>query len=67
METEDTRESIEELSTIFSTANFPCNSNDNTNNLGMEEDEDELNIGMGCLSMSSKLFIGSQSYIIRSL
>ncbi|KAK3224305.1 hypothetical protein Dsin_011330 [Dipteronia sinensis] len=44
VETEDSRESIEELSTIFSTVNFPCNSNDNTNNLGMEEDEDELNI-----------------------
>ncbi|KAK2657637.1 hypothetical protein Ddye_010689 [Dipteronia dyeriana] len=42
---EDTRESIEKLSTIFSNANFPCDSDDNSNNhLGKEEDEDELNI-----------------------
>ncbi|KAH7566170.1 hypothetical protein JRO89_XS08G0109400 [Xanthoceras sorbifolium] len=43
VETEDTRESIEELSTIFSTANFPCDS-ENTDNLGMEDDENEFNI-----------------------
>lgn len=44
METEDTKESIEELSTIFSTANFPSDS-ENIDNLALKEDEDELNIG----------------------
>lgn len=39
VETEDTRESIEELLTIFSTANFQCDS-ENIDNVGMEEDEE---------------------------
>ncbi|XP_044461920.1 uncharacterized protein LOC123193167 isoform X3 [Mangifera indica] len=43
VETEDTKESIEELSTIFSTANFPSDS-ENIDNLVLKEDEDELNI-----------------------
>ncbi|XP_031269259.1 uncharacterized protein LOC116127759 isoform X2 [Pistacia vera] len=43
VETEDTKESIEELSTIFSIANFPSES-ENTDNLALEEDEVELNI-----------------------
>lgn len=40
---EDTRESIEELSTIFSVANFPSDT-ESTENLTMDEDEDELDI-----------------------
>lgn len=43
METEDTKESIQQLSVIFSNANFPSDA-DNNDNLSM--DEDELNIGM---------------------
>ncbi|KAJ0097649.1 hypothetical protein Patl1_29274 [Pistacia atlantica] len=43
VETEDTKESIEELSTIFSIGNFPSDS-ENTDNLALEEDEVELNI-----------------------
>lgn len=38
VETEDTKESMDELSTIFSTVNFSCVSEN-------EEDQDELNIG----------------------
>ena len=45
MENEDTKESFEELSTIFSTANFQLNA-ENTDNLAMGEDDDELNIGI---------------------
>lgn len=47
METEDTKESIEELSTIFSTANFPFDA-ENTENKAMDEDDDQLDIGI-CL------------------
>lgn len=43
METEDTKESIEELSTIFSTANFPFDA-ENTENQAMDEDDDQLDI-----------------------
>ncbi|KAK8304591.1 hypothetical protein V6Z12_D03G002700 [Gossypium hirsutum] len=43
METEDTKESIEELSTIFSTANFPCEV-ENKDNQAVDEDEIDLNI-----------------------
>ncbi|KAK9012346.1 hypothetical protein V6N11_040403 [Hibiscus sabdariffa] len=43
METEDTRESIEELSTIFSTANFPSEV-ENKDNQTADEDEIDLNI-----------------------
>lgn len=45
METEDTKESIEELSTIFSTANFPFDA-ENTENQAMDEDGDQLDIGI---------------------
>lgn len=44
METEDSRESIQELSVIFSNENFPCDV-DNNDNLTIDEDEVELNIG----------------------
>ncbi|XP_022740862.1 uncharacterized protein LOC111292647 isoform X2 [Durio zibethinus] len=43
VETEDTRESIEELSTIFSTANFPCEV-ENRDNQAMDEHEINLDI-----------------------
>ncbi|XP_073219915.1 uncharacterized protein [Cicer arietinum] len=43
METEDSRESIQELSVIFSNENFPCDV-DNNDNLTIDEDEVELNI-----------------------
>ncbi|KAH9662356.1 Lgl C domain-containing protein [Citrus sinensis] len=43
VEREETWEIIEELATIFSTANFQCDS-ENTVNLDLEEDEDLLNI-----------------------
>ncbi|GAU46589.1 hypothetical protein TSUD_186580 [Trifolium subterraneum] len=43
METEDSRESIRELSVIFSKENFPCDADDN-DNLTIGEDEVELNI-----------------------
>ncbi|GMI68258.1 DUO1-activated WD40 1, Tomosyn-like [Hibiscus trionum] len=43
METEDTRESIEELSTIFSIANFPCEV-ENKDSQTADEDEMDLNI-----------------------
>ena len=43
METEDSKESIQELSVIFSNANFP--SEDDNNNPAMDEDELELHIG----------------------
>ncbi|XVF18147.1 hypothetical protein REPUB_Repub10bG0187200 [Reevesia pubescens] len=43
METEDTRESIEEISTIFSTANFPCEV-ENRDNQAVDDDEIDLNI-----------------------
>lgn len=45
METEDSRESIQELSVIFSNENFPSVA-DNNENLNVNEDELELNIGM---------------------
>jgi hypothetical protein len=44
VEIEDARESIEELHTIFSTANFPSDA-ENRDNLVMDEDEIELDIG----------------------
>nr|KYP36996.1 hypothetical protein KK1_041853 [Cajanus cajan] len=43
METEDSKESIQELSAIFSNENFPCNA-DNNDNLTVDEDGPELNI-----------------------
>ncbi|CAJ2635925.1 unnamed protein product [Trifolium pratense] len=43
METEDSRESIRELSVIFSKENFPCDADDN-DDLTIDEDEVELNI-----------------------
>ncbi|XP_007046503.2 PREDICTED: uncharacterized protein LOC18610648 isoform X2 [Theobroma cacao] len=43
VETEDTRESIEQLSTIFSTANFPCEV-ENRDNQATDEDEVDLDI-----------------------
>ncbi|KAG5134466.1 hypothetical protein JHK82_025654 [Glycine max] len=43
LETEDTKESILELSAIFSNENFPCDA-DNNDNLTVDEDEIELNI-----------------------
>ncbi|KAG4951925.1 hypothetical protein JHK85_045792 [Glycine max] len=43
LETEDTTESIQELSAIFSNENFPCDA-DNNDNLTVDEDELELNI-----------------------
>ncbi|KAL2966239.1 hypothetical protein AAZX31_16G104900 [Glycine max] len=45
LETEDTTESIQELSAIFSNENFPCDA-DNNDNLTVDEDELELNIGI---------------------
>ena len=45
METEDSKESIQELSVIFSNANFPCDA-DNNDNQTVDEDDLELNIGM---------------------
>lgn len=45
VETEDTRESIEELSMILSTANFACNA-ENSNSIAIEADENDLDIGM---------------------
>ncbi|XWS42234.1 hypothetical protein CRYUN_Cryun17cG0150600 [Craigia yunnanensis] len=43
LETEDTKESIEELSTIFSNANFPCEV-ENRDNQAVDEDEIDLKI-----------------------
>ncbi|KAI4327839.1 hypothetical protein L6164_020257 [Bauhinia variegata] len=43
VETEDSNESIQELSAIFSNANFPCEA-ENTDKLTVDEDELELNI-----------------------
>ncbi|KAK4261998.1 hypothetical protein QN277_027615 [Acacia crassicarpa] len=43
LETEDTKESIQQLSVIFSNANFPSDG-DNKDNLTMDVDELELNI-----------------------
>ncbi|GLT82525.1 hypothetical protein SLE2022_008890 [Rubroshorea leprosula] len=43
VEIEDTKESIEELSTIFSTANFQCE-DETGDNLAVDEDEIELKI-----------------------
>ena len=44
METEDSKESIQKLSAIFSTENFPCDA-DNNDNLTGDEDKLELDIG----------------------
>lgn len=46
MEKEDPRESIEELSTIFSTAKVPVDADQDKDNLAMNEDEVELDIGI---------------------
>ncbi|XP_061351439.1 uncharacterized protein LOC133296460 [Gastrolobium bilobum] len=43
METEDSKEIIQELSVLFSNENFPCDA-DNNDNLNVDEDELELNI-----------------------
>ncbi|KAL2334232.1 hypothetical protein Fmac_015445 [Flemingia macrophylla] len=43
VETEDSKESIQELSAIFSNENYPYNA-DNNDNLTVDEDEHELNI-----------------------
>ncbi|XP_047178116.1 uncharacterized protein LOC124845114 [Vigna umbellata] len=43
LETEDSKESIQKLSAIFSTENFPCDA-DNNDNLTVDEDNLELNI-----------------------
>lgn len=45
MEKEDPRESIRELSAIFSNANFPSDA-DNSDNWTMHEDEPELTLGI---------------------
>ena len=45
MEAEDAKESIEELSSIFSVANFPLYAGKGEN-LDMDEEEVELDIGM---------------------
>ncbi|XP_057994797.1 uncharacterized protein LOC110660741 isoform X3 [Hevea brasiliensis] len=44
VETEDTKESIEELSMIFSTANFACNA-ENSNSIVIDTDRNDLDIG----------------------
>ena len=46
VETEDTRESIEELSTIFSTANFECHQDENKDSMALDDDGIDLDIGM---------------------
>ncbi|KAJ9146863.1 hypothetical protein P3X46_029081 [Hevea brasiliensis] len=43
VETEDTKESIEELSMIFSTANFACNA-ENSNSIVIDTDRNDLDI-----------------------
>ncbi|KAK7379694.1 hypothetical protein VNO78_34383 [Psophocarpus tetragonolobus] len=43
LETEDSKESIQELSAVFSNENFPCDA-DNNDNLTVDEDDLELNI-----------------------
>ncbi|CAJ1942207.1 unnamed protein product [Sphenostylis stenocarpa] len=43
LETEDSKESIQELSAIFSNENFPCDA-DNNDNLTVDEDELEISI-----------------------
>ena len=53
METEDTKESIEELSTIFSTANFACDAG-NKESLAMDDDGSDLDIGK--MSYNIKLY-----------
>lgn len=44
-ETEDSKESIQELSAIFSNENFPCDADNNNDNLTVDEDDLELSIG----------------------
>lgn len=61
MEKEDARDSIEELSTIFSTANFPLYTEykDNMTINNQDEDEVELDIGISsdmCIPYLSLLF-----------
>ena len=46
VETEDTRESIEELSKIFSTVNFECHHDENKDSMAMDDDGIDLDIGM---------------------
>ena len=50
VETEDTKESIEELSIIFSNANFLCEV-ENRDNQAVDEDEIDLNIGKPVLGI----------------
>lgn len=45
IETADTRESIEELSAIFSTANFQVDP-ENTNHQAVDDDDLQLDLGM---------------------
>lgn len=47
MENENARESIEELSTIFSTANFPLETEDKDNVTINNQDEDEVELDIG--------------------
>eukprot|EP00258_Populus_trichocarpa_P041917 XP_024457936.1 uncharacterized protein LOC7492127 isoform X2 [Populus trichocarpa] len=44
VETEDTRESIEELSKIFSTVNFECHHDENKDSMAMDDDGIDLDI-----------------------
>lgn len=46
MEKEDPKESIRQLSTIFSNANFPCDADNNDNPTVDEDHQLELNIGI---------------------
>lgn len=47
MEKENARESIEELSTIFSTANFPLDTEDKDNVTINNQDKDEVELDIG--------------------
>lgn len=60
METEDTRESIEELSTIFSNANFPWEV-ENRDNQAADEDEIDLAIGKYVLEIIIFYVVGISS------
>lgn len=61
IEKEDVRDSIEELSTIFSTANFPLYTEDKDNMTINNQDEDEVELDIGiskdmCIPYLSLLF-----------
>lgn len=58
VETEDATESIKELYTIFSTVNFPSDT-ENRDNLVMDEDDIDLDIGM-IFMFITYLFTGFQ-------